>query len=256
MAYERRIDSLHPCCLVLLLDQSYSMLEPIAGGTNGSKAEAAAAAVNSVLRRLAGDGVGDPAPCHVAVIGYGHEVRTALSGSLRDRELVDASELAAHAPTCVEPVASGATPMSAALERARVTVAAWVESHPSSFPPVVVNVSDGAATDGDPASVGQALRALRTDDGPTLIFNATVSSLGDDTIAFAADVGDLPDDAHDLFDLSSVIPLRMHPVAHRLGQSLDPGSRGLVVNAGPATLALLLEIAMSPLFVDPKPVHS
>lgn len=256
MAYDRAVDTDHPGCLVLLVDQSYSMLEPIAGGTERSKAEAVAEIVNAALKRLAGDGPSTAIPCHLAVIGYGQQVGPCLTGPLRDRELVDASELAAYAPVWVEPAASGATPMSAALERARATLAAWVVSHPSSFPPVVVNVSDGAATDGHPGDVGDALRALGTDDGPTLVFNAKVSTRADEPILFTQNAEALPDDARHLFDLSSVVPLRMHPVAHRLGHSLSPGARGLVVNADPAALATLLDIAMSPLVAKPEPVDA
>lgn len=50
-------------------------------------------------------------------------------------------------PVWIDPVAKPRTPMSEAFNRAGAVLADWVKSHPESFPPILINISDGAATD-------------------------------------------------------------------------------------------------------------
>jgi len=51
-----------------------------------------------------------------------------------------------------------------------------VAQHPKSFPPVVINITDGESTDGDPYPASAAIRELETEDGNVLLLNLHLSS--------------------------------------------------------------------------------
>jgi len=53
-------------------------------------------------------------------------------------------------PIWFDPVANGGTPMCQALMRAQDILRTWFAQHPGCFPPIVINITDGEATDGDP----------------------------------------------------------------------------------------------------------
>lgn len=137
---------------------------------------------------------------HIGVIGYGSQVAPALGGGLAGRPLVPISEIAnaplrveqrnkkvpdgagglvdmpVKFPVWFEPTADGMTPMCQALELARQTVADFIGRVPGCYPPVVVNISDGEANDGDPEQVAAAIRNLTSSDGNVLLFNLHISS--------------------------------------------------------------------------------
>jgi Mg-chelatase subunit ChlD len=50
----------------------------------------------------------------------------------------------------MEPVARNGTPMCRALSYAGQLVSRWLAEHPGCFPPIVLNLTDGEANDGDP----------------------------------------------------------------------------------------------------------
>ena len=66
--------------------------------------------------------------------------------------------------------------MCEALRRAKSALDGWVGSHPQSYPPTVVHITDGESTDGDPSEVASAIRSLATVDGPVSLFNLHLSS--------------------------------------------------------------------------------
>ena len=66
-------------------------------------------------------------------------------------------ELKTKFPVWFDPTSSGGTPMAAAMRTAAEAVADWCDAHPSSYPPTVIHVTDGASTDGDPSAVADAL---------------------------------------------------------------------------------------------------
>src|SRR5688572_25223851 len=199
MPYSAEISRANPACFLFLIDQSESMKHAIGGGdVPMQKAEAVADAVNRLLSELSikcakEDGVRDY--FHVGVIGYGAAVAPIFDGALAGRDLVPLSEVAANParleersrsygqagpaelpaagpgrsvkfPTWFSPVAYGDTPMCGAFTRARSILEGWLSDHPRSFPPIVVNITDGESTDGDAAPVAQALQSLTGADGP------------------------------------------------------------------------------------------
>ena len=273
--YAKQIDRTNPGCLVLLVDQSGSMREPVAAGGGRSKADALAEAINGLLYELVLRCIKDDAegPRHyydLAVLGYGGDtVGAALGGQLAGRDLVSIVELANHPvrvedrpppgsdgdgdvgplprgarlPIWVDPAPAGGTPMSAALDRAGALVAPWVQAHRGSFPPLVVNVSDGAATDGDPRVWSERIRSLATDDGNVLLFNLNLSARGGAPRFFPSTDEDLPGDyARMLFEMSSPLPGYMASLAAAQHLPVGHGARGYVFNADVSALVRFLQI--------------
>jgi hypothetical protein len=203
--YTAEISRTNPSCLLFLIDQSGSMADSVSGEPGRSKAERLADAINRLLYELIirctrNQTEGPRNYYDVGVIGYGSRVGSALGGPLVGREMVPIREVADN-PARVEerrrkvedgtgglidetvkfaiwfdPVANSGTPMCQALHQARTLLQPWVQAHQSSFPPIVINITDGEATDGDPRPPAEALRALGTIDGNVLLFNLHLSS--------------------------------------------------------------------------------
>ena len=273
MTYERRIDRLNPGLILLLVDQSDSMNEPLAGGET-PKAQAVADQINQLIYELILRCVKTPREpprpyFHLGVIGYSTArsgdplvVSLLAAGDAQNLGLQSTTELAAaplrierrqgtgggtvNAPIWVEPMARGGTPMCGALDRAGRIAATWTKRYPDTFPPIVVNLSDGEATDGRPELWAQRLQSLRTSDGTLLLFNINLSAQPSMPIVFPTDRTALPDRlAHRLLEMSSPLPSDM--VHNARGQGLDvvPGSRGFAYNADLRTLALFLNVGTS-----------
>jgi hypothetical protein len=265
MPYQRRVDRDHPALFVFLVDQSYSMNEPVAGRADQSKAVALADAINNLLYEMVMRCVKNPqeGPRHyydLGVVGYGASVGPVLGGQLARRDLVSIIEIAnnpmrveqrdestqggsVRVPIWLDPVADGATPMSGAMDQAGALIARWVKEHSSSFPPILINISDGAATDGDPLVWTQRLASLSTEDGNVLLFNLNVSALGGDQIFFPASADELPDDyARQMFAMSSELPGFMQEMAGMQGHTIKPGARGFVFNADITSIVNFLQI--------------
>ena len=97
MQYTAEISRVNPTCFLFLIDQSKSMLKPMAGDPTRTKAEAVADAVNHllytlVLRCVWGQNVLDR--FHVGVIGYGRQVGSVLGAPLGGRDLAPISQVA------------------------------------------------------------------------------------------------------------------------------------------------------------------
>ncbi|MBS2964944.1 hypothetical protein KGA66_17945, partial [Actinocrinis puniceicyclus] len=119
----------------------------------------------------------------------------------------------------------------------------WVGERPGSFPPIVLNLTDGESTDGDPSEAAARLRSLATADGPVLVFNLHVSAGQAAPIVFPANEANLPDDfARLLFGMSSTLPPHMHAYAATQGIAVSEGSRGFVFNADITSVVQFLDI--------------
>jgi hypothetical protein len=275
VSYDRRIDREHPSLVLLLIDQSGSMSATM-GGDHRTRAEAVADAVNGLLFELVLRCVKDsdegPRPYYdVGVIGYSirDQVGPAFSGGLEGRRVVSSVDLAEHPlrleeksgvagsgvrrPVWVEPVAIGSTPMCEALDLAGTICAEWIEAHPHSFPPVVINMTDGVANDGDPARWAERLTELATTDGRLLLFNASISTEAGGTVAFPASPDDLPsDEAKGLFAMSSELPSFMVDAAATAGHDVTEGARGFVHNADVSSIVSFLRIGTATVHALPS----
>jgi len=149
-------------------------------------------------------------------------------------------EIPVHFPIWAEPIASGGTPMCAALQRAQELASQWAQGHADNYPPVVINVTDGMATDvkdtSNPVELIQAagnLKQVRTNDGETLLFNCHVTDKSDSPVEFPVNEAGIPNDpfARMLFSVSSVIPdTALQNIQNATGTALPQGSRGFIFN--------------------------
>lgn len=271
MPYTAEISRSNPSCFVFLIDQSASMTDEVHDGeVVKRKSDVVADALNRLLRELTikcakESGVRDY--FHVGVIGYGARVGSAYGGMLSGRDLVPLSEVANNParveerakkvpdgagglveqqtkfPIWVEPTGNNGTPMRQAIELATRLVDGFITMHRDCFPPVILNLTDGESTDGDPSAAAAALRDCSSADGNALLFNLHVSSAGGAPITFP-DRADLLADAYarQLFAMSSHLPPYMRNYATQQGMAVSDGSRGFVYNADMTSVVQFLDI--------------
>jgi len=275
MAYQAEISRSNPSVFLFLIDRSASMDDPFGAGEGAKKkSEGVADAINRLLQNLVikcakAEGVRDY--YYVGVIGYGREVQPAFSGPLAGRELVPISEVAEKPdrveerarkvddgagglieqpvkfPVWFDPNADGGTPMSRALTRAHSVLKKWLEDHPACFPPIVVNITDGEATDGNPSALAANLRALASSDGNVLLFNLHLSSTKATPIEFPDHEEGLPDKyARLLYSMSSALPEYMRTIAQQEGYTVGEQARGFVFNADIVSVIQFLDIGTRP----------
>jgi hypothetical protein len=111
----------------------------------------------------------------------------------------------------------------------------------------VLNVSDGAASDGDPEQAARALTSTGTDHGSTLLFNLQLTSKEIEPVRYPVTPAKLPSElARRMFAISSVLPSYMIEMAEALGAGAQAGSRGFVLNGDMVSLVQFLTIGTSP----------
>ncbi len=276
MPYAAEISRTSPSCFLFIVDQSTSMSEEVASG-KGTKQKAAGVAdnINHWLQELSikcakSDGVRDY--FHVGVIGYGRKVGPAFVGSIAGREMVPISEIA-DSPTKIEekittvpdgagglveqkvkiPVwfqatADGGTPMCRATMEAQRILEEWVGQNPAGFPPIVIHITDGEATDGEPTERIRSLTNIATSDGNVLLFNIHMSANPDATpVSFPDSADHLPDDySKMLFETASPLTPTMRALAKEYGFKTTDKSRGFVLNADMGLLAQAIDIGTRP----------
>jgi hypothetical protein len=270
--YQESISRKRPGCIIFLLDRSDSMGR--SWGGSETLAEGAARAINSILLELClraqkGQGLS----YHyfdIGMIGYGlrpmaggEGVESAFGGPLAGRNLVPLPELRdnpiavrevvspdagppARAPVWVEPMQGYRTPMCEAIAIAGSHVFEWAQAHPESFPPIIINITDGFVTDSpfDGATLdewAERLTGIGTQDGPALLFNIFLAPEPNLVMLPATDAG-LPSPGPDLFRISSVLPPPMVLSAQNAGITPPSGARGFAFNADSTMLVKFLEI--------------
>ena len=187
--YTQSISRQNKACFLFLLDQSFSMEEPL-GNSSNRKCDELVAAINGWLQNMAIRASGDEGIkdwMDIGVFGYRTDqqanpiIESALQGPLAGRVLVSISEIGAHParidtrmqylpdeetgeifqvpcemPVWVDPRAEGGTPMCHMLYLAHQILADWIAQHPRSFPPIVVHITDGESQDGNPIPYADA----------------------------------------------------------------------------------------------------
>jgi uncharacterized protein YegL len=275
MPYTAEISRTNPSCFIFLIDQSGSMQDPFGGGeSTRKKADGVADAINKLLQNLVikcakEEGVRDY--YNVGVIGYGHHVGPAFAGALAGREIVPVSDIANQParieertkkiddgagglvdqtikfPIWFDAVANGGTPMCAAFTKAQNILSNWLAQHPDCFPPIVINITDGESTDGDPTSAATAIEGLSSSDGNVLLFNLHLSSSRATPVEFPDNESGLPDEyARLLFSISSTLPDYMRSIAQQEGFAVSEGTRGFVFNADIVSVIRFLDIGTRP----------
>ena len=277
MPYTADVSRSNPACFLFLIDQSRSMSYAFAGRPGELKMDQAAAAVNRILgavckRCSRGSDVRNY--FDIGVIGYCTDergdpiIRSVLPGTFPDQpflpidqvsDVADVEErrvkesdgdgglveVTRRTPIWLYPHAEYGTPMCAVFEEAAGALENWVAGHPCSFPPIVINVSDGAASDGDPELAARRIMGIQTGDGNVLIFNVHLSGVSATPVEYPDREDVLPHDdgyARLMFRMSSVLPESSLVQASSMGFPVSAGSRGYVFNADMEALVQFLEI--------------
>lgn len=274
--YQREISRDNKACILFLLDQSFSMTEPL-GRSATRKCDELAMAVNRWLHNMAIRASGDVGIrdwMDVGVIGYRTDAKAqpilgpTLVGPLAGRPLVSIIDVGNHparidttiqkiqdeetgetmevpydSPIWVDAIAEGSTPMCHVFHMAYGILESWIRQHPHSFPPIVVHITDGESQDGDPVPYAQAVRSLATSDGNVLLFNCHLSATSAESVLFPATDAALNDRlAKVLFQMSSPLPEIFFRSALQEGFPLQPGARGMAFNADLVVLLRFLDM--------------
>ena len=277
MPYTADISRQNPACFLFLIDQSGSMQQALAGQPGQRKMDQAASAINRILDTIAqrcSQGMDIRNYFHIGVLGYNTDAKAnpILTSALRDTspdhpflsisQVVDAADIVEvpakesdgagglidvtrRMPVWLRPHAEYGTPMCQALQTAAQAIETWIAQHPDSFPPIVINVSDGAASDGNPEPLARRLTELQTADGNVLLFNVHLSQINASPIQYPHNPDALPHDdeyAALMFRMSSVLPESSRAQAVILDLPVTENSRGYVFNADIAALVQFLEI--------------
>jgi len=277
MSYTAAINRANPACFMFLVDQSGSMTEPIGGSSGQPKMNAAAKAVNraaDTLVQRCSQGIEVRDYFDIAIIGYntdsaGQPMATVYTGEgvpgnpfSRISEFAELAAVEEHTvkeddgaggiievkrqiPAWIRPEADYGTPMKSTLEAAAEAVEKWISAHPESYPPVIINVSDGQSTDGDPEPAAASVKSLATADGNALVFNVHLSKNGAPAVRYPSLEEELPPkDGHcrAMFRMSSPLPQASRERAEALEIPVTEKSRGYVFNADIVDLIQFLDI--------------
>lgn len=256
--YTAEISRTSPSAFLFIIDQSGSMDERME--TEQTKAQFVADVLNKTLYQLVirctrADGVRNY--FDVGVIAYGDSVRSGFAGALGGKILHPLSDIEANPlrieervkrvpdgagglvdqptkfPVWFDPTSSGGTPMTAAMRTAAEAIVEWCDAHPSSYPPTIIHVTDGASTDGDPSAVADALKQMSTSDGECLLFNLHISTAGGQPVVFPSSDSGLDEYGRLLFRMSSAFPGHLVQVARDKGyDSVSSESRFFGYKAG------------------------
>lgn len=274
MVYEAEISRNNPTCFIFLIDQSGSMDGK--WGETSIKSNAVADIMNKLLHNLVmkcskGETIRDY--FHISAIGYGTEVKSAFGGPLgqEDKQLLPISVIGENPvridkkekkvsdgaggyykedikfPVWIDPVNEGRTPMCEALNLAKGIISTWVSEYPDSYPPLVINITDGEATDGIPSSVAEEIKSMKTSDGNALLFNVHISSSNSIPIMYPDKVSSINDkNAELLFAMSSVLPPHLQRIAREEYRNITEASRGYGFNVDNVSLVDFLDIGTRP----------
>jgi Mg-chelatase subunit ChlD len=276
--YQAEIKRGQPTAFVFLIDQSGSMANGNLQykGIAHTKAGLVTRILNKTLEELVNKctklhGIGEY--FDIAIIGYGQDSEKAnllWEGNLQGKTWVTPSDLQENVQkqaykvvknvrniqTEVElyehswfsAVAKNQTPMYAAFCEAENILKTWISKNPYSYPPTIINITDGAATDAnDEKLIAKAneLKNLATNDGNVLLFNVFVEASAKEATYFPADISQLPDDKHAklLFEMSSLMPKNYHQeIATLFNLSTTQPFKAMVHNAGADALVNVMNV--------------
>lgn len=288
--FDREFSREHPGCVLFLLDQSGSMSEDFGKGKGevSSKKNALSIVINRYIETIVKRCVSTKADeevvferLQIGAIGYGGQFCGSAftsPGLCKEKYLYTITELY-HNPLdidvkkvmkrvkggkdkevvtrhyiWVKPHADGPTPMGRAFDLTQQIVSDWTTKNPESHPPIVINITDGEATDcgktinemvGNLKQKASAITQTSTNYGPTLLYNCHISSSKEEPVAFCIYKEELPKDvfAQCLYDISSHLTPIMVNQGRKMGfDDIRENSKGFAFNAKWGHLVRLLEI--------------
>jgi hypothetical protein len=270
MSYKAEISRNNPSCFLFIIDQSGSMSDKYVS-VGESKSKMLADTINKTLQQLVikcakSEGIRDY--YHVGVIGYGIGVKPAFTGKDlapiseiadnpariegRTKKIPDGAgglvEASVKFPIWFDPTANGGTPMTEAFRQANGIISNWLSSHPDCFPPIVIHITDGESTDGDPTDEMNKLTNQFSTDGNVILFNLHTHSRGTNPISFPGPEITLPDrSAEMLFKGASLLPDFMRSVAEQeFGLKLSDRAKAFVLNGDIDLIITAIEIGTRP----------
>lgn len=256
------ISSTNPCLLVYLIDQSFSMSDTF-GNASHNKAREVAEAINDTLYEVGLRCIGSSGEIknrfEIAIIGYGKESNQAQSGwegQLSGKWVVSIKDIFEYPlgaendkPIWIKPYAVSNTPMTKAFENATRLCNDWINwgNHRDCHPPIVINITDGEATDAGSSFAPlknqvEQLKSLRTNYGNVNVMNIHISSQAGDKILFPGDINFNDKFARLLFDISTHLDDNMVRIASQKGYGVSERSRGYVFNGNGTDLINFLNI--------------
>lgn len=270
MNNELQWSSAAPGLLIILLDQSGSMLLPYEGE---SRTVFATKAVNRVIDTIIQknfDGKSPKNRCFISVIGYNQRVKELVSGYLKDlddsplrietvkQKISDGAggivTIDKKMPIWVEPIVNdGTTNMKGAFSMAKEIIEKWISDKPNNPAPVIINISDGTPYyDGkdvftcmqETIDVVNQIKGIDTNDGKVQIFNAMIGD-GEKT-KFPINKDDVEgQEALFLFDISTIIPTSYKAAASKSSLNYEDGARGLICQCDGVELISLIDFGSS-----------
>jgi len=274
MPYSAEISSGNPALFGFLIDQSTSMKEKMAGGGGIKKSKIVADYIDKffdglITRNISGERIKNR--FDIFALGYGRDendnkVYSVLNGWVMDKPPLNLETLdsAKQARTVMKKVIkkepdgaggiiekttevpetvncwinerfAGDTPMEAAFREAYHIINDWTQKHQNSFPPILINVTDGAHNEGEkPEDFARDIRNLRTSDGEVLVFNVYIAEEGSNepSIKFPSrsDFTSPDQFAQKLFMMSSNVPKEIRDLAVKRDKSLQEDAVGFGCN--------------------------
>lgn len=276
--YQNSITRTHRTAFVIMIDQSGSMQESVLfGAERMTKAEGVALAANTfideIISRSRRDG-GIYDYYDIAAIGYsGDGVYSLLDGErsftqpsrLAAREVRKTSRMVVNTlpdgreimTVCqhnawIQPRSVGGTPMYEAFSKVLGMVSAWCRktSNADSYPPTVINITDGEGSDADGEKIREItarIKTVKTSDGNVLLFNMHLCGEHDSvapSVLFPCDSSELPDRryARLLYDISSQMPEAYNPLIAEIRGGGRPPYKGMSYNCSLSNIADVLNI--------------
>ena len=274
-ANDMQWSSATPGLLIILIDQSGSMLSPYSG--NESRTVFASKVINRVINEIIQKNFNGDKPknrCFISVIGYNHNVKELCSGYLTDlyknplrietikKKIPDGAgglvEQEIKMPIWIEPIIQdGATNMKGAFLMAKQLVEKWMQDKPNNPAPVIINISDGIPYyEGkdthicmqETIQVAKDIMNLSCEDGNVLIFNAHIDNNGNQTVKCPSEkdeVKEAGEGAEFLFEITSVIPEGYKDAASKNDLTIKDGAHGCIFAANEIDLINLINFGSS-----------
>ena len=284
--YTAQITRATPTAFIFILDHSVSMQrKTMMNGEEMEMSEAVARIVNRQINELVLRCIKANEVRHyfdIAVIGYGQNSYSAWNGDLEGRDFVSPEELRDHPykkitvkeekrtrrGTVVKEVEKvqwieanhkgSWTHFHNAFSHAKRLLDNWMQLHHDQdcYPPTIIHITDGlynGATKEEVQQKANELKSMFTNDGNVLLFNIHISPSDDTQTTFPKSREELGNDSYakDLFDLSSLLPLRYNEEICKIKET-DSAIRhsAMAVNADMSMLIKLMDIG-TPTNINP-----
>lgn len=247
-----------PGLIVIMIDQSGSMGNPLGGSTKAVRAaDAVNQTIDSIIQRCRkGNRVNDKASILVLKYGIGVEILCSGRVSELDRSFIreyeeefqGSPDILVRRRVWVEPEAKNGTPMTEAFTTVCKIIEDAILAETGTPPVVVINVTDGNPNEMSSAKVAaNRLCALGgKSPGRCLLINVHIGEL-ETSLIFPNSIGQVAEKAFRefLFEISSPLTSEMINRAKHFGIDAPKGGRCFAINAKVEDLLNILSFGSS-----------